>query len=945
MQKTRMLFALFIALPILSLSLKPGKAEKNDFLGFRGQIYEKVKAFKSKTGKEKDKILKDLDSSISDLNEKIKGYSEKKEKPKDDIINLMKKILEINEYMKYRICGQEDAKCRNRKKRYMHNLLAALKDNFEKCETTIEHVTKLTDNAHSNLVALTLILQSIVDNKDLIEKSKIDMIANIVDCLKKNIDDYMGKIETLYKDNLHIVPYLKESQLQTLSSLANALSELKGLDDVTESEYAETNDFLGFRGQLYEKLKAFKSKTEKEKDEILKELDSSLSDLNEEIQKYIKEKNQKPKDDIVDLMKKILEISHYMRYRVCDQEDENCRNEQKMLMNNLLAVLQDNFGKCEETIELVTKLTSNTHSNLVVLTLIIQSIVDNKDFIVGKKANIIINIINCLTEKIDDYMNQIEKDYKGNPHIVPYLKDSQLKTLANALLELNGLDDVDGLLLEPAYAKTNNDFLGFRGQLHEKVKAFKSKTGKEKDKILRELDSSITDLNERIQNKEKKPYNDIVDLMKKILEISNYMQYRVCGKDDINCKNRKRRYMHNLLAALKDNFEKCDNTYKYVTKLTDNTHSNLVALTLILQSIVDNKDLIEKSKIDMIANIVDCLKKNIDDYMGKIETLYKDNLHIVPYLKESQLQTLSSLANALSELKGLDDVTESEYAETNDFLGFRGQLYEKLKAFKSKTEKEKDEILKELDSSLSDLNEEIQKYIKEKNQKPKDDIVDLMKKILEISHYMKYRVCNQGDENCRNEKKRLMNNILSALHDNFKNESVTYQRVTKLTRNAHSNLAVLTSIIQAIVDNKDYIEKSKRKIITDIIDWIKNNFNKIMKEIKDLYVNNTFIEEYINGNQLVTLQNALSELGGKTEKDSESKKFSFATRVDVYGEIIDVLKEIKATNKTLIIIVSCLATITILIGGFLLYRTIRRKNSNIIENNQVLETSENKVNK
>ena len=46
MQKTRMLFALFIALPILSLSLKPGKAEKNDFLGFRGQIYEKVKALK-----------------------------------------------------------------------------------------------------------------------------------------------------------------------------------------------------------------------------------------------------------------------------------------------------------------------------------------------------------------------------------------------------------------------------------------------------------------------------------------------------------------------------------------------------------------------------------------------------------------------------------------------------------------------------------------------------------------------------------------------------------------------------------------------------------------------------------------------------------------------------------------------------------------------------------
>ena len=118
-----------------------------------------------------------------------------------------------------------------------------------------------------------------------------------------------------------------------------------------------------------------------------------------------------------------------------------------------------------------------------------------------------------------------------------------------------------------------------------------------------------------------------------------------------------------------------------------------------------------------------------------------------------------------------------------------------------------------------------------------------------------------------------------------------------------------------------------------------------MIEIKKLYVNNTFIEDYIKGNQMKTLEDALSELGGKTEKYFEPKKLSFATNVDVNGEIIDILKEIKATNKTLIIIVSCLATITILIGGFLLYRTIRRKNSNIIENNQVLETSENKVNK
>ena len=61
-------------------------------------------------------------------------------------------------------------------------------------------------------------------------------------------------------------------------------------------------------------------------------------------------------------------------------------------------------------------------------------------------------------------------------------------------------------------------------------------------------------------------------------------------------------------------------------------------------------------------------------------------------------------------------------------------------------------------------------------------------------------------------------------------------------------------------------------------------------------------------------------------------------------EILNILKEIKdsKSNNTLTIIVSCLATITILIGGFFLYRFIRRrKNSNIIENTKDLVTSEN----
>ena len=119
MQKMRMLFALFITLPlILSLSLEPGYAETNKIENIMGEVFEKLKDFKSKTDEEKDKMIKELDSSILDLNKEIKNYiSEKKEKPYGKIIDLMRKMHVMNHYMKYRVCNQGDENCSNEKKK------------------------------------------------------------------------------------------------------------------------------------------------------------------------------------------------------------------------------------------------------------------------------------------------------------------------------------------------------------------------------------------------------------------------------------------------------------------------------------------------------------------------------------------------------------------------------------------------------------------------------------------------------------------------------------------------------------------------------------------------------------------------------------------------------------------------------------------------------------
>ena len=64
-QKMRMLFALFITLPlILSIELKPGFGESSIFSDVYEEIKEKWKIFSSKTEEEKFKILEELDGSI-----------------------------------------------------------------------------------------------------------------------------------------------------------------------------------------------------------------------------------------------------------------------------------------------------------------------------------------------------------------------------------------------------------------------------------------------------------------------------------------------------------------------------------------------------------------------------------------------------------------------------------------------------------------------------------------------------------------------------------------------------------------------------------------------------------------------------------------------------------------------------------------------------------------
>ena len=302
---------------------------------------------------------------------------------------------------------------------------------------------------------------------------------------------------------------------------------------------------------------------------------------------------------------------------------------------------------------------------------------------------------------------------------------------------------------------------------------------------------------------------------------------------------------------------------------------------------------------------------------------------------------------------------KEETALLDKYSDFIKQVEENEGEFKEKTDEEKEKILKDLENSISDLNEQIKVYIQEKKESPKEKVLDLMKQVIEITKYMKHKVCNKEDKNyevCRGFKRNLMSNLLNVIEDTFGKCELTFEYVINLTEMPFVNLQYLTVLINSIMDNIDSMERNKAEILSDLIKclasycieyWPKvigENDSANKPEVSEMYKNLhlDWMLDVISKLKEYDYENVLSNKNKENNNSPAPKR-----REAIYEEILDILKEIKASKQdnTMVIIVSCLATIAIIMGGFFLYRFIRRrKNSNIIENTKDLVASENKLN-
>ena len=214
-----------------------------------------------------------------------------------------------------------------------------------------------------------------------------------------------------------------------------------------------------FIKEMQDKIKNFMNEAEEQKNAILQSLENTILELQQQIKEEIKEQQENAEKHIKELIEKGTEIAKYLSYKVCDIADmdyEECRNDKKKLLSNLLGAVKDNFGECSVIIGQISKLTEDASLNLKYILFLIDSITENPDAIEKGKSQIVYDILNCLEDKLEEYWPAISAKI-GNQEISVNTKlditNLLLKSYSN-LVNVIHFEEIDG------YIKKANEATG-----------------------------------------------------------------------------------------------------------------------------------------------------------------------------------------------------------------------------------------------------------------------------------------------------------------------------------------------------------------------------------------------------------------------------------------------------------------------------------------------------
>ena len=206
-----------------------------------------------------------------------------------------------------------------------------------------------------------------------------------------------------------------------------------------------------FINEMKSKIESFMKMAEDEKNKVLNDLSETISELQQKIKDEIKEKKEGVEEQIKNLIENATQIAKYLSYKVCDfaeMDHQECRNDKKKLLSNLLGAVKENFGECSVIIGQISKLTEDAGMNLKYILFLVDAITENPDALEKGKSQIVYDILNCLEDKFEEYWPAIS-DKIGDQQISLNTKfditNLLLKSYSN-LVNVIHFDEIDGYI-------------------------------------------------------------------------------------------------------------------------------------------------------------------------------------------------------------------------------------------------------------------------------------------------------------------------------------------------------------------------------------------------------------------------------------------------------------------------------------------------------------------
>ena len=150
-------------------------------------------------------------------------------------------------------------------------------------------------------------------------------------------------------------------------------------------------------------MSEFIKKTEKEKDKYLDILSNKVQESYNKVKTGFKKGSKNIKKEMKELIETTTETAKTLSYRVCDMlksDYDKCFNNKKKIFNDLIQIVDENFGKCSRIVEEIHNLSDNIEYNLKYFLFLAISLTENPDIIQKGTSQIVYDLINCLKEKI-----------------------------------------------------------------------------------------------------------------------------------------------------------------------------------------------------------------------------------------------------------------------------------------------------------------------------------------------------------------------------------------------------------------------------------------------------------------------------------------------------------------------------------------------------------------